>query len=167
MRNLRETGDRAHRPWGRAALLLAAFWSSGLHAAGVADLAWMSGSWSGTTGPGTTLEENWVRPANGSIGALVRMSRDGVTSMVELIVVEEAGDSLVLHIQQWDPGFQPRPAGAQQMALESLGERTVTFRATSEGGLAALTYSRPDSNSFIVEVELADGKKIPIPLEAQ
>jgi len=148
-------------------VLLALFWSSGLHAAGVADLAWMSGSWSGVTGPGTTLEENWAQPANGSIGALVRMSRDGVTSMVELIVVEEAGDSLVLHIQQWDPGFQPRPAGAQQMALEAVGERTVTFRATSEGGLAGLTYSRPDPDTFIVEVELADGKKIPLRLSAQ
>ncbi|MGE0621459.1 MAG: DUF6265 family protein [Pseudomonadales bacterium] len=135
--------------------------------AGVADLAWMSGTWSGPAGPGATLEENWTRPASGSIGALVRMSRDGVTSMVELIVVEEAGDSLVLHIQQWDPGYQPRPAGAQRMELEHLGENTVTFRATSEGGMAGLTYSRPDADTFTIEVALADGNKIPITLKAQ
>jgi len=168
MRSQITTRERFRRPgMGAAALLLAAFWSSGLQAAGVADLSWMSGSWSGATGPGTTLEENWTRPANGSIGALVRMSRDGVTSMVELIVVEEVGDSLVLHIQQWDPGFQPRAAGAQRMALDKLGENTVSFVATSEGGLAGLTYSRPDQKTFTIEVSLADGTKIPITLMAQ
>ncbi len=149
-----------------AILLIAAILSGNAHA-GVADLDWMSGTWSGPTGPDATLEENWIQPANGTIGAFVRMSRGGVTGMVELIVVEEAGDSLVLHIQQWDPGFVPRAAGAQHMALESLGDRTVSFRATSEGGLAALTYSRPADDTFIVEVTLADGTKIPITLKAQ
>ena len=152
---------------GACALLLAAALITGSAWAGVEDLGWMTGSWSGPTGPDATLEENWARPENGSIGAFVRMSRDGVTTMVELIVVEEVEDSLVLHIQQWDPGFQPRAAGAQQMVLANLGENTVTFAAVSEGGLASLTYSRPTDDTFTVEVELTDGTRIPIELEAR
>jgi hypothetical protein len=87
--------------------------------------------------------------------------------MIELIVVEEVGDTLVLHIQQWDPGFKPRPGGPQRMELAAMGENTVTFEATSEGGLASLTYSRPDDDTFTVNVELADGRKIPMVLHAQ
>ncbi|TDJ41272.1 MAG: hypothetical protein E2O61_00105, partial [Gammaproteobacteria bacterium] len=57
----------------------------------VADLAWMSGSWSGPAGPGT-LEENWIHPVDGSIASLVRMTGGGTTSMVELIIIEEEDD---------------------------------------------------------------------------
>lgn len=147
---------------GIAAALLA-----GAAQAGVADLAWMTGSWSGPMGPNATLEESWARPEGGNISALVRATGDGANTMVELIVVEEADDTLVLHIQQWNPGFEPRSENAQRMVLESLGERTVTFRATTEGGLGALTYSRPDPDTFTIGVELADGTKIPITLKAQ
>ncbi|MGD8417544.1 MAG: DUF6265 family protein, partial [Pseudomonadales bacterium] len=97
----------------------------------------------------------------------VRSRGDGATGMIELIVVEEVGDTLVLHIQQWDPGFKPRPGGPQRMELAAMGENTVTFEATSEGGLASLTYSRPDDDTFTVNVELADGRKIPMVLHAQ
>lgn len=134
--------------------------------AGVADLAWMTGSWAGPAGPDNTLEENWSAPADGSIGSLVRMRGNGTTSMVELIVVEEEGDSLVLHIQQWDPGFTPRPAGPQKMSLVSMGDRTVSFKADGPGGLAGLTYSRPADDTFTVDVETADGGKFQIVLKA-
>lgn len=146
---------------------LAAVLLCGAARAGVDDLDWMTGSWSGPMGANTTLEENWARPEGGNISALVRASGNGRNSMVELIVVEEADDTLVLHIQQWNPGFEPRSENAQRMVLESLGDRTVTFRATTAGGLGALTYSRPDPDTFTVGVELADGTKIPITLKAQ
>jgi hypothetical protein len=150
-----------------AGLLLAGCLTSFPADAGVADLSWMTGSWAGPMGPDATLEENWMRPVDGTIGAFVRARGAGATSMIELIVVEEVGDTLVLHIQQWDPGFKPRPGGPQRMELAAMGENTVTFEATSEGGLASLTYSRPDDDTFTVNVELADGRKIPMVLHAQ
>lgn len=134
--------------------------------AGVADLAWMTGSWAGPAGPENTLEENWTAPADGSIGALVRMRGAGATSMIELIVIEESDDTLVLYIQQWDPGFTPRPAGPQQMKLVSMDDRTVTFKSVTEGGLNGLTYSRPADDTFTIDVETADGTKIPLVLKA-
>ncbi|MCZ6458849.1 MAG: DUF6265 family protein [Gammaproteobacteria bacterium] len=134
--------------------------------ASVDDLAWMTGSYVGSIGNGT-LEENWIRPKDGSIAALVRITGEGATSMVELIVVQPEADSLMLHIQQWDTGFAPRAGGAQKMKLTNLGENTVSFEAVSEGGLKSLTYSRPTPDLFTVDVETADGTKFQIPLKAQ
>ena len=134
--------------------------------AGVEALSWMTGSWAGPAGPDSTLEENWTQPADGSIASLVRMRGEGTTSMVELIVVEDQGDTLIMHIQQWDQGYQPRPGGPQTMSLVSMGERTVTFKADSPGGLAELTYSRPEDDTFTVDVETADGAKFQIVLTA-
>lgn len=148
-----------------ALLILMTGWAA-TASAGVADLAWMSGSWAGPAGPDATLEENWTQPADGTIASLVRMRGNGGTAMVELIVVEESGDSLVLNLQQWDPGFQPRPAGPQRMELAAMGERTVTFRAAGPGGLAALTYSRPADDTFTVDVETADGNRFQMVLKA-
>ena len=75
-------------------------------AAKVADLAWMTGSYANDT-----LEENWATPKAGSIASLVRGVGDGATNMIELIVVEEEGDSLVLRLKQWNPGMDPRADG--------------------------------------------------------
>ena len=130
----------------------------------VDELAWMTGTWAGPAGPGT-LEENWIEPKEGSIASLVRMTADGVTSMVELIVIEPEGDTLVLHIQQWDQGYTPRADGAQKMTLSNLGENTVSFKAVGEGGMQSLTYTR-DGDSFTVSVETPGGK-FDIPLTAQ
>jgi len=134
--------------------------------AGVDDLSWMTGSWAGPAGPENTLEENWTAPADGSIASLVRMRGNGSTSMIELIVVEEVDDGLQMHIQQWDAGYQPRPGGAQTMSVTSMGDRTVTFRADSPGGLAGLTYSRPADDTFTIDGETADGAKFQIVLKA-
>ena len=133
-------------------------------AATVDDLAWMTGSWAGPAGE-QTLEENWTRPLDGSIGSIVRMRGEGATSMIELIVIEEEDDSLVLRLQQWNPGFEPRSPGPQTMKLANLGDNSVSFKAIDAGGLAALTYTR-SGKTFTIEVETAEGAKFPIVLSA-
>ena len=148
-----------------AALMIGAVSASSAWAGGE-ELSWMTGSWAGPAGPDSTLEANWTQPADGSIASLVRMRGEGTTSMVELIVVEDQGDTLIMHIQQWDQGYQPRPGGPQTMSLVSMGERTVSFKAETPGGLAGLTYSRPEDDTFTVDVETADGAEFQIVLKA-
>jgi len=125
----------------------------------------MTGSWKGSTGNGT-IEENWIRPDAGTIASLVRGTADGAMNMIELIVIEEHEGSLVLRLQQWNPGFEPRSENAQEMELVSVGENEVQFKATSEGGLTALGYSRPTDDTFVIHVQFGDNK-IDIPLKAQ
>jgi len=139
---------------------------AGTVTARVDELAWMTGSWAGPIGDGV-LEENWVAPGNGTIAALVRMTRDGSTSMVELIVIEQTGESLTLHVQQWDPGMTPRSERAQKMVLSAIGEQSVSFRATGTSGLKGLTYSRPADDTFVVEVHTPDDREIQINLKAR
>jgi hypothetical protein len=133
----------------------------------VSDLSWMSGAWVGPAGPGVTLEENWIMPTGGSIASLVRMTGDGKTSMVEMIVIEEENDTLVLRIQQWDPGFTPRTPSAQTMSLTEIGETSVSFVSASEGGMKTLGYSKADDDSFNIDVETTDGAVFQLTLKAR
>ena len=135
----------------------AAFSAGAAPKATVQDLAWMTGTWVGPVGDsGQVLEESWAQPVAGSIAALVRMRGQEATSMVELIAIEQEGESLVLHIQQWDPGFLPRPPGAQKLTLQAIGENRVVW--AGDGPMRSLTYGRPTLDTFTIDVETADGK---------
>lgn len=135
-------------------------------AAKVADLAWMTGSWEGSMGPNGTLEENWAAPKAGSMASLVRGTNGGATNMIELIVIEEEEGTLMLRIQQWNPGFKPRTEGPQVMKLVESVKNKVVFEAVTEGGLKRLSYSRPAADQFVVSVETAQGN-FDIPLKAK
>lgn len=132
----------------------------------VDQLDWMTGNWAGMLGP-NQLEENWIATEGGSIAAMVRMTGNGGTSMFEMITIEESEGSLVLHIQQWDAGFEPRTETAQEMILEEITDNSVKFRAVSKGGMATLGYSHPDSETFIIHVGRPDGGTLDIPLQAR
>jgi hypothetical protein len=132
----------------------------------ISDLAWMTGNWAGMLGP-NQLEENWIMGEGGSIAAMVRMTGAGVTSMFEMITVEEVEGSLVLHVQQWDPGMVPRTESAQKMELSEIGENSVKFVATSEGGMPTLGYSHPDAETFIIHVGQDGGGTFDINLNAR
>ncbi|MEQ8955986.1 MAG: DUF6265 family protein, partial [Gammaproteobacteria bacterium] len=111
------------------------------------------------------LEENWTNSDGNSLMAAVRISNAQGTGTFEMITIEEVDGSLVLHIQQWDPGFVPRTDGAQEMVLDEITANSVRFRAVSEGGFATLGYSHPDASSFIIHVGQANGNVLDIPLQ--
>tara|TARA_B100000575_G_scaffold270219_1_gene250537 strand:- start:1644 stop:2138 length:495 start_codon:yes stop_codon:yes gene_type:complete len=129
-------------------------------------LDWMTGNWAGQLGP-NQLEENWIGSEGGSIAAMVRMTGGDATSMFEMITIEEVDGSLVLNIQQWDPGFQPRTESPQKMELEQITENSVKFRAVTDGGMSTLGYSHPDAETFIIHVGRSDGNVMDIPLKAR
>jgi len=132
----------------------------------VTDLAWMTGHWSGPMRLGT-LEENWTEPKSGSIAALVRATNGDATDMIELIVIEEENGSLVLRLQQWNPGFAPRSPAPQVMKLVESAENQVVFEAVGEGGLKRLGYSRPAPDQFVISIETPQGQEFQIPLTAK
>ena len=129
-------------------------------------LDWMTGNWAGQLGP-NQLEENWIASEGGSIAAMVRMTGGGATSMFEMITIEAVDGSLVLNIQQWDPGFQPRTESPQKMELEEITVNSVKFRAVTDGGMSTLGYSHPDAETFVIHVGQPDGNVMDIPLKAR
>jgi hypothetical protein len=129
----------------------------------IADLAWMSGHWSGPMQNGT-LEENWIQPTAKSMAALVRSTAGDATTMIELIVIEEEAGSLTLRVQQWNPGWKPRTPEPQVMKLVESAPNKVVFESTGQGGLKTLGYSRPAPDKFVISIELPQGQKFDIPL---
>ncbi len=132
-------------------------------AAKVSDLSWITGHYEGPIGQGM-LEENWVESKGGTIGSFVRATNgEGATSMIELIVVEEAGGSLTLRLKQWDPGWKERYREPQVMELVSIEPGKVVFKNIGEGGLRQLAYTK-SGKSFTISVTPPNGKQRDIKL---
>ena len=95
----------------------------------------------------------------------MRATGGGKTSMVELIVIEEEGDTLRLRLQQWDPGMKPRTPDPLVMTLVDMGENTVAFEADAEAteGIVKLRYTR-DGENFTIGVTMAGGQSMDLPL---
>ena len=119
----------------------------------VTDLGWITGSWVGQLGD-RTLEETWSEPSAGTMAALVRMTGNDKTVMLELLFIREENGTLALHVQPWNPERQPGMPGFQKLVLTELEEGRARFRGTVDGeGFRTLTYSRPAADMFRIDVE--------------
>ena len=146
--------------------LLSSFALAAGPAASIEQLDWMTGNWAGNLGP-NQLEENWIASEGNSLMAAVRMTGNDATSMIEMLTIEEAEGSLVLHIQQWDPGFVPRTESAMEMELTEITGNSVSFVNVSGFGMPTLGYSHPDSETFIIHVGQDGGGSFDIELKAR
>ena len=62
----------------------------------ISQVAWISGTWSGTSSSGTTFEERWTPTAAGSMMAISRTIRaDGLMSAFEFLCIVERDGGLV------------------------------------------------------------------------
>lgn len=164
--------DRTHVSSSRLLLLVALTLAlTGVASPGAAasldELTWMVGNWKGPA-MGGTLEERWA-PADGkTMSALVRSTASGATNMVEVIVISETEDGLELRLRQFDPDLTPRTPEPAVFALESMDERSVTWKNTaSEGPLATLTYASPSEDTFQVKIGLRTGNELVLELAAE
>ena len=146
--------------------LLSSFAFSAGPAASIEQLDWMTGNWAGNLGP-NQLEENWIASEGNTLMAAVRMTGGDATSMFEMITIEEVDNSLVLHIQQWDPGFVPRTESAMEMELTEITENSVSFVNVSGFGMHTMGYSHPDSETFVIHVGQEGGGSFDIELKAR
>ncbi len=122
----------------------------------VADLAWMTGSWIGPFGE-QMLEETWSQPFAGTITCMVRITGNGQTNMMELILIEEVDGSLLFRVRQWLPGYVPRRPEPQIMTLAEIADRRVSFDGSGDSDFLRLTYSRPTDETFQIDVEPRQG----------
>ncbi|MEM7100421.1 MAG: DUF6265 family protein [Pseudomonadota bacterium] len=134
----------------------------------LSDLDWMTGSWAGPVGNPDNpqrLEETWGDPLAGTMTAMVRMTMGDRTVMIELISITESEDSLLLHIQQFNPDMSPRFEPAQRLRLVSLEGQKLSFKADSPGGIDSLVYHR-QADHLTITVALAQGAQFIAPLQA-
>lgn len=86
----------------------------------ISQLAWLGGTWVGTTASGT-IEERWTPPAGGSMLAISRTIRNGVMSAFEFLCLVEREGGLVY--QAMPNGRQP----ATDFRLTKLEPDSLTF----------------------------------------
>ena len=132
----------------------------------VTDLAWMTGYYKGDFGAGGTLEENWSQPSGSSIAALIRISDADATTVIELIVIEEEGESLTLRLKQWEPGMKPRGDGFEVMELVEVGDQKRRVPGHwRPAAIERLGYSLA-GDRFTISLKTAQGE-IEVPLTRQ
>ncbi|MCC5870800.1 MAG: hypothetical protein JJU22_00230 [Gammaproteobacteria bacterium] len=129
----------------------------------VADLGWMAGYWKGPFGE-DTLEEHWMHPSDDTVVGSVRVTRDGVTRIKEFIVIEQAGDTLLFRVSQFQPGMKPIHDEPPIMTLTEIGDRRVAFESAGGFVFRTLAYSRPEEDRFVIEAELATGEPLQLKL---
>ena len=141
----------------RLIALSGVLFAHGAAAATLSDLHWMVGSWRGSLG-GMQVEESWSEAAGGTMSTVVRITADGTTRMIELIVIREQQNSMVLHLRQFSPALENRLA--QDMTLHSLAPERVVFAGSDGAAIKALTYRRVSAKRMEVDVTPADGQVV-------
>lgn len=128
-----------------------------LPACSIADMAWLSGGWTGTLGP-MTVEEIWMPPLHGFMEMMIRLSVPQGVTMTEFIVVREVEDdagqpTLLLHLKQFDP--LQEPVTDQVMALDEIREGFVSFKADEGNRITGLSYTQLPDGGLRVDVDSA------------
>jgi len=106
----------------------------------MAQVAWISGVWSGTSGT-TTFEERWTPSAGGSMLAVSRTLRDGLMSAFEFLCIVERDGGLV---------YTAMPNGrmpATDFTLTKIEADSATFENLTHDFPKMIRYSkRPDGS---------------------
>jgi Domain of unknown function (DUF6265) len=120
----------------------------------LAQVAWIAGTWVGTSGSGaTTLEERWTPAAGGSMIGVSRSLRDGLMAAFEFLCIVERDGGLV---------YQAMPNGrspATDFALTSIDDRTAVFENPAHDFPKMIRYAKRPDGSLEATVSGAPGSK--------
>lgn len=100
----------------------------------IAELAWMGGAWSLSSG-GRVVEEMWTGPAGGTMIGAGRTVRGEATTFFEFLRIVERDGTLVYVAM-------PRGGTATEFAMSSAGETSVTFSNPNHDFPQHITYRR-------------------------
>jgi hypothetical protein len=108
----------------------------------IAQVGWISGTWSGTSSSGTTFEERWTPAAAGSMMAISRTIRaDGLMSAFEFLCIVERNGGLV---------YQAMPNGrmpATDFTLTTIDGESAVFENPAHDFPEMIRYTkRPDGS---------------------
>jgi hypothetical protein len=128
------------------ALAVWAVWSPGAAPnSPLADLAWLAGCWVGSSA-GTTVEEQWMRPAGGMMLGMSRtVSGDSVRTW-ETMQIREEGGRLV---------FTARPSGQPEASFGSteITATGVVFENAAHDFPQRVIYRRAGADSLQARIE--------------
>lgn len=115
-------------------------------AAGIRDLAFMSGCWRGQTRDGGTIEEHYTTPSSNMILGVTRYTRGGRTVDFEFTRIEQ-GDSGIAIIPQ------PQGAPPTRFALTAADAGSATWDNPAHDFPQRIVYRRVTPDSLVARIE--------------
>jgi hypothetical protein len=109
----------------------------------LADLDWLTGSWTGE-GLGGEVEEHWSKPAGGTMIGMFRLVVSGDTTRVsEFLMIEQEGDRVAYRFRHYGPRHVPwEKEEPLVFDLVKLADREAVFHSSEQTNPKRLTYRR-------------------------
>ena len=118
--------------------------------AAIADVAWIAGGWTGSTGP-VSVEERWTTPAGGAMLAVSRTVRDSKMIAFEFLRIVERNGTL-LYIAQ--PNGRP----PTEFTLTAFDAQSATFENPSHDFPKKVRYAKRADGGLDATVSGDGGK---------
>lgn len=118
----------------------------------IAQVGWMVGVWSGTTGP-TTIEERWTPAASGSMLSIGRTLRNNVMSAFEFLCIVERGGTLVYTAM---PNGRTPPT---DFTLTSITADAATFENPAHDFPKVIRYAKRADGALEATISGAGGER--------
>jgi hypothetical protein len=118
----------------------------------IAQLDWLTGTWSGTAGS-TAFEERWAPPAGGSMLAVSRTLRAGAMTAFEFLCIVERNGGLVY--QAMPNGRQP----ATDFALTKMDATSLTFENPAHDFPKTIRYTLGSDGTLEAVISGSDAQK--------
>ena len=114
-------------------------------------LSWISGCWQGRLGD-AALEEQWTKPAGGSLLGFSRTIRNGRTLSYEFMQIREENDGIF---------FIAQPQGGNKVPFKliRLGEKEAVFENKEHDFPQRIIYKRDGQDSLLPRIEGAENGK--------
>lgn len=125
-------------------------------APGIADLAWLSGTWRAEV-EGDLVEEIWSEPIGSSIAGVFRWMQGADIHLYEILVIETDDAGLpVLRLRHFWKRLEPWTVERDvpmSLPLASLEGRRAVFAHATYSFPRRIVYERLDDESLLVRVE--------------
>lgn len=126
--------------------------------AGISDISWLSGSWSGT-GLGGVSEEVWGKPNGGIMVGTYRLIIDGKPLFYEMMWLLEREGSLILRLKHFSPdlaGWEEKDKTVDFKFVDRIGDKMrfsgLTFEKVGDTKLNIYLALRQKDGSLKEEV---------------
>ena len=120
----------------------------------VAQLDWLTGTWSGEK-DGDRIEEAWLPPAAGAMIGAFRWLRGESVIVYELLALEPEGDSVVLLLRHYKPGLVAREGEVEALRFRLVESRDgfVLFDLGDPARPTRVGYRRGEDGSLVAVLE--------------